>query len=60
MNENIQLTEKRKQTIRNIVELVEDKDFPARRSILDYIEELFGYSEEIKLFVEEELKKHDK
>ncbi len=52
------LTTDQKIALKNIVELVEDKDFPARRSILDYVEALFDYSPEVKAFIAEELRRY--
>lgn len=52
----MELTEEKKDTVRAIVALVEDPYLPARRSILDYVEELFDYTPEIKSFIEEELR----
>lgn len=45
---------KYKSEITSIVELIEDKDFPARRNITDYIEQMFGYPKEMAEFIQSE------
>lgn len=54
------LTPEQKKTLKVIVELVEDEMFPARRNILDYIEELFEQPirGEIEKFFQEELRRY--
>ncbi len=38
-----------------ICELVQDKRFPARHSILDYVSQIFGYPKEMEKFVANKL-----
>lgn len=42
-----------------IIELIEDKNYPARRNITDYLEQIFGYPKEMGEFIQNEYKKHD-
>ena len=37
MNDNPELSEEAVKTLTNILELIEDKQYPARRSIYDYV-----------------------
>ncbi len=39
------MTDEQKYVLNNIVELIEDKQYPAKRNITDYVEMLFPYEE---------------
>lgn len=49
--------QKYKKEIKAIVELVEDRNFPARRNITDYLEQIFGYPPEMAKFIQKEYEK---
>lgn len=51
---------KYKEEIVATIELIEDKQFPAKRNITDYLCQIFGYPKEMDEFINEEYKKHDK
>lgn len=46
--------EKYKEEITSIIELIEDKDYPARRNITDYLCQIFGYPKEMEKFINSE------
>jgi hypothetical protein len=56
-----EITTERKKWIKTIVELVEDKSFPARRNITDYLVLLLPYAEqkEAEEYVESLYKTYD-
>jgi len=43
-----------KEEITAIIELIEDEHYPGRRNITDYLEQIFGYPEDMKAFVKSE------
>ena len=55
------MTEKTKRILKNIVQLIENKDLPARRVIADYVVMLFPYDlqKEAENYIGELYKKSD-
>jgi len=51
--------ENHKEEIIAIIELIEDKNYPARRNITDYLEQIFGYPKEMSAFIQREYTKYE-